>query len=112
MEAPWRRTHEAYGREDALNAVRDGTAWVVHWCGGKVSRSTDSPRDDAGLRYAGAHLIEPAERERLFAKAQRKGHTKTVIMAERWESSEGKGLIVFYETGPYLLPDRPEPDRL
>lgn len=30
-------------------------------------------------------------------------------MAERWENEAGAPLVVFYESGPYLLPDREQP---
>jgi len=111
MQGQWHRTSAAYGRDAALNEAGAGSAWGFLWCEGKVSRSTDEPQDSDAVDYARTHLIEPAERERLFAKARRKGRTKTVVMAERWEDDRGRPLIVFYETGPYLLPDRPEPDR-
>jgi hypothetical protein len=68
--------------------------------------------DRNGVAYVRRHLIEPAERVRLFKKVQRKGRTKTVVMAERWESADRDALIVFYETGPYLLPERDDPTRL
>jgi hypothetical protein len=68
--------------------------------------------DQDGVAYVRRHLIEPAERERLFKKAQRKGRTKTVVMAERWVSADRGALIVFYETGPYLLPERDDPTKL
>jgi hypothetical protein len=58
--------------------------------------------DHQGLPFVQSHLIEPAERERLFLTAQRKGTTKTVVMAERWESTGQGSLILFYESGPYL----------
>ncbi|KRE42445.1 hypothetical protein [Knoellia sp. Soil729] len=67
--------------------------------------------DQHGVAYVRRHLIEPAERERLFKKAQRKGRTKTVVMAERWESDDRRAMILFYEDGPYLLPDRDDPTK-
>ena len=82
------------------------------WCGGEVARSTDRPIDTAAIQYVREHLIEPATRERLFAKAKRTGRTKTVVMAERWEDGDGQPLVVFDETGPCLLPERDEPDRM
>lgn len=112
MSGQWIRTHEAFGAQDALAAVDRGTPWAILWCGGGVSRSTDSRADGDGVAYVRRHLIEPAERERLFRKAQRKGRMKTVVMAERWESTDRGALIVFYETGPYLLPERDDPTRL
>ena len=112
MSAQWIRTHEAYGAKEALADVEQGAAWAIVWCGGGVSRSSDKQVDDQGLRYVQSHLIEPAERERLFQKAQRKRRTKTVVMAERWESTGQGLLILFYEAGPYLLPDRDDPVRV
>lgn len=112
MSAQWTRTHEAVGAQEAIGAVDHGTPWAFLWCGGGVSRSSDSPVDQNAVAYVRRHLIEPAERERLFKKAQRKGRTKTVVMAERWESADLGALIVFYETGPYLLPERDDPTRL
>ncbi|QHT54861.1 hypothetical protein GXP71_01265 [Cellulomonas sp. H30R-01] len=109
MSARWVRTHEAFGARDALGAVDRGMPWVILWCEGGLSRSTDDPPDHAGVSYVRGHLVEPAERERLFRKAQRKGRTSTVVMAERWESPDEGPLIVFYESGPYLLPDRDDP---
>lgn len=112
MSAQWTRTHDAVGAQEAISAVDRGTPWAILWCGGGVSRSSDTPVDRNGVAYVRRHLIEPAERERLFKKAQRKGRTKTVVMAERWESADRDALIVFYETGPYLLPERDDPTRL
>lgn len=67
--------------------------------------------DQHGIAYVRRHLFDPVERERLFKKAQRKGRTKTVVMAERWESADHRAMILFYEDGPYLLPDRDAPTR-
>lgn len=85
---------------------------MILWCDGELSRSTDDPPDHAGVSYVRGHLVEPAERERLSRKAQRKGRTSTVVMAERWERPDEGPLIVFYESGPYLLPDRDDPTTL
>jgi len=109
VNSRWTRTHEAFGARAALDAVDHGTPWAVLWCAGSVSRSEETRSAARALARVRASLIEPAERERLFEKAQRKGRTKTVIMAERWEDQDRKPLILFYETGPYLLPDRDEP---
>ncbi|GEK22714.1 hypothetical protein CXY01_32340 [Cellulomonas xylanilytica] len=88
-----------------------GATWVFLWCDGRASRSTDEPLDEGALAYARSHVIEPAERVRLLAKAQKKHRSRTVVMAERWEDDLGRRLVVFYEGGPYLLEDRAEPDR-
>ena len=109
MNSRWTRTHEAFGARAALDAVDHGTPWAVLWCAGSVSRSEETRSAARALARVRASLIEPAERERLFEKAQRKGRTKTVIMAERWEEAEGSPLVLFYEDGPYLLPEREEP---
>lgn len=111
MSASWTRTHQAFGAADALSAIDQGTPWAILWCGGGVSRSTDAPLDDEGVAHVRRTLIEPAERERLFAKSRRKLRTQTVVMAERWESPDQGALIVFYESGPYLLPERDDPIR-
>ena len=94
-----------------MSAVEHGTPWAILWCGGGVSRSSDAHPDQDGLAYVRRYLVEPAERERLFNKARRKGRTKTVVMAERWESADEGPLILFYENGPYLLPERDSPTR-
>lgn len=107
MESTWRRTSESYGRDDALGSVARGADWVFLWCVGPVSRSPD----EHALAYAKSYLIEPAERVRLYAKAQKKHRFKTVVMAERWDDETGRPLVVFYEGGPSTLPDRSEPDR-
>lgn len=109
MSAQWTRTHEALGVQEALGAVDSGAPWAILWCAGGTSRSSDAPVNQHGVTYVRRNLIEPAERERLFKKAQRKGRTKTVVMAERWESFDHRTMILFYEDGPYLLPDRDDP---
>lgn len=109
MPTKWTRTDAAYGAQEALDAVDDGTPWAIVWCGGGVSRSSDTPVDEDGKAYVRRHLVEPAQRERLFAKSQRRRATKTVVMAERWEHPQRGPLILFYEGGPYLLPDRDDP---
>lgn len=109
MTKRWIRTHNALGVRAALDAVEGGDRWAILWCEGAVSRSDDSPVDEDGLAYVRKHLIEPAKRERMLAKAERTGRTKTVVMAERWEEAEGSPLVLFYEDGPYLLPEREEP---
>lgn len=111
MDGKWHRVSESYGRDDALDSVGRGAAWAFLWCEGAVSRSTDNPSDERALAYARSDLIEPAERLRLFAKAQKKHRARTVVMAERWEDETGRPFVVFYEGGPYTLPDRSEPDR-
>ena len=111
MPAQWTRTHDALGVQEALGAVDSGTSWAILWCGGGTSRSGDSPQDQHGVAYVRRHLIDPAERERLFKKAQRTGRTRTVVMAERWESVDHSAMILFYEGGPYLLPDGDDPIR-
>ncbi len=107
----WRRTDEAVAVDDAIRAIDSGAAWAVLWCGGEVSRSTDSPVDDEAVSYARAHVIEPARRKRLQETARRKGRTKTVVMAERWQNDRDHPMIVFYEAGPHLLPERDDPFR-
>jgi len=110
MEGAWRRTHDAITRAEAFAAVASGADWVFLWCGGgKPSRSSEG--DDEALRYAEAHLVDPDERQRLFDKGQRKRRMPTVVMAERWEAVDGTPLVLFYEDGPYLLPDRVQPER-
>lgn len=95
--------------QDAWSAVDAGAAWAIVWCEGGISRSTDSSSKESDLQYVRRHLIEPDKRRRLFEKARRKGHTKTVIMAERWENTQSGPLVLFYESGPYLLPERSDP---
>jgi hypothetical protein len=105
----WRRTSSALGVQDALKAIQDGTAWAILWCRGDISRSSDGRRSEDDLVYVQLHMIEPSKRERLFEKAKRTGRTKTVVMAESWESEDLGALVLFYESGPYLLPDRSDP---
>jgi hypothetical protein len=105
----WTRTHDALGIDTALDAVQGGDRWAIIWCEGGVSRWDDSPVDVDGLDYVRKHVIEPAKRERMLAKAIRTGRTKTVIMAERWEEAGAGPLVLFYESGPYLLPKREDP---
>jgi len=107
----WTRTHDAYGARQALRDIDQGTPWAIVCCGGSVSRSSDSPVNTDGVAYLRRHLIEPAKREQLFAEAMRRGETKTVVMAERWEDPQSCPLILFYEGGPYLLPERDDPTR-
>jgi hypothetical protein len=111
MEGRWRRTHDATSREEALSAVEAGAEWIFLWCGGREPSRSGENGDDA-LLYAKGHLVDPDERQRLFAEGERKRRMPTVVMAERWESVDGSPLVLFYEDGPYLLPDRSEPDRL
>jgi len=107
MGAQWSRTHEAYGVRDALADVASGIPWAIRWCGGQVSRSSDTDVDSEGLEHVKHKLVEPAKQERLRRKSNRR--SKTVIMAERWVHDVDGPFVLFYESGPYLLPDRETP---
>lgn len=107
MGAQWSRTHEAYGAREALADVSRGIPWAILWCGGQVSRSGGAENETEALEYVKNKLVEPAKRERLFG--QSKGRSKTVVMAERWVHDDDGPLVLFYESGPYLLPARDSP---
>lgn len=100
-EGPWTRHDEVLTPGHALALIGDGTPWVVHWCGGRPCSSDD---DDAAAQLADVHayrhFIGPAEQQRLAAKAERKGRTRTVLMAELWTSARGTQVVVFVEGGP------------
>ena len=109
MTSRWIRTQEAVASSEAIAEIDRGTPWNILWCEGGVSRSSAVPLDTDGIDYARRHLIDPSKRERLFRKARRKGRTKSVVLAERWEHADTGPLILFYASGPYLLPPRDEP---
>ncbi len=67
--------------DDALRRVANGSPWVVHWCGAPSTSSAD----DSAARHLGKvreyqRFVGPAERERMVAKAERKGRTHTVLL--------------------------------
>jgi hypothetical protein len=95
----------------ALEAVDAGAAWIFHQCGASLVRQGDREADRL-LGLARRECIGPSERERLYAKGERKRRMPTVVMAERWTGPEGQTLNVFREDGPYLLPPRERPERL
>lgn len=112
MSERWTRTHDAYGAVSAMSDVGNGTAWAIVWCGGGVSRSTDKTLDESGLLYVRNHLVEPAERERLLKKAERRAGPRPWSWRNAGIRDDGEPLILFYESGPYLLHDREDPVRL
>ena len=100
-EAPWMRQPDFLTPDDALRRVANGSPWVVHWCGAPSASSAD----DSAARHLAMvreyrRFVGPAERERMVAKAERKGRTHTVLLAERWVSARGTEVIVFVEGGP------------
>jgi hypothetical protein len=106
----WRRLEECAEPSDALLAIDNGADWYFHWCAGAKTKPADATSQSA-LDYARTHCIGPPERERLAKKAERKGRTKTVVLAERWEHPSEGALIVFFEDGPYTWPERLDPRR-
>ncbi len=109
----WRRVADAIEPDEAFAVVDAGAEWVFFWCGGGTTRSSGpEPEARRALACARAEAVGPVERKRLAAKAARKGRSTTVVLAESWVYDAGKRLIVFYEGGPYILPDRAMPDRL
>lgn len=87
------------GPEEAFAAIKVGANWFFHWCAGARTKPEDVCSEQA-MRVARLHCISVSERDRLAEKARRKGRTKTVVMAERWEHPVEGGLIVFLEDGP------------
>lgn len=109
----WHRLSAAAEPEDAFAAIDAGTEWVIFWCGGGTTRSTASEAERRrALDYARAEVVGPAEIQRLADKAARKGRSKTIVLAEAWAEDADRRMVVFYEGGPHLLPERPVPDHL
>lgn len=108
----WRRVADATEPDAAFAAVEAGAEWVFFWCGGGMTRSSAAePEVRRALACARAEAVGPVERKRLAAKAARKGRSRTVVLAESWVNDASTRMIVFYEGGPYVLPDRAQPDR-
>lgn len=99
-EAPWTRQPQLLTPDDALSRVSRGSPWVVHWCGAPSASSAD---DNATRHLAQVReyrrFVGPAEQERMVAKAERKGRTRTVMLAELWLSATGSEVVVFIEGG-------------
>jgi hypothetical protein len=106
----WRRVEECAEPSVALRAIADGAHWYFHWCAGAKTTPEDANSQSA-LDYARSHCIGPSERERLAKKAERKGRTKTVVLAERWQHPSEGTLVVFFENGPHTWPERDDPRR-
>ncbi len=109
----WRRVADAVEPDEAFAVVDAGAEWVFFWCGGGRTRSS-GPESEVrrALACVRAEAVGPVERKRLAARAARKGRCTTVVLAESWVNGASKRMIVFYEGGPYVLPDRALPDRL
>jgi hypothetical protein len=109
-EAPWTRHLQLLTPDEALRRVSRGSPWVVHWCGGPSASSAD---DDATRHLAMVReyrrFVGPAEQERLVAKAERKGRTQTVLLAELWLSARGTEVVLFAVGGPWPWTERRDP---
>ena len=82
----------------------------MHWCGGPSASSAD---DSAARHLADVrehrHFVGPEEQQRLIAKAERKGRTHTVLLAELWLSARGTEVVLFAEGSPRPLTERGDP---
>jgi hypothetical protein len=109
----WRRESAVAEPSAALAAVEAGTDWVFFWCvGGSTHGLRATPTEMERALAAARDAVSPVEMERLAAKAERKGRTKTVVFAEMWRRADGQQMVVFHEGGPHPLPERQQPDRL
>lgn len=104
----WRRTSDCLNPDEAFALVEGGASWYFHWCAGSRTKPGDATSEQA-MTEARLHCVSVQERDRLAAKAERKGRSKTVVMAERWEHPAEGTLVVFLQDGPHAWPDRDDP---
>ncbi len=113
-ERRWTRVAAVEDPERALADAQGGTPWVFVWCGtgNPKTRSweaTEGEKKEA-LQYARRELVDAQERERLMRRAARKGRSRTVVQVERWVDQQGEALLLFWEGGPHVLPERDDPE--
>lgn len=107
----WRRVYEVAEPIDALAAVEAGADWIFFWCAGNPTPAgAPKAQTQYAISHARANAIGAAEVQRLAAKAERKGRTKTVVFAEMWVRSDGQRMVVFCEGAPAPWANRPRPD--
>jgi hypothetical protein len=91
----WTRTDAWLAPEEATAALDGDATWVVEFC--QVNfRWPDDPDHDEALSVALGGL----RTERQTRRALVRRNKKTVFIAERWRTAQGREMIVFAEGPP------------